>query len=288
MSISERILSISETLSKKQNLLGKFIVDNIFEAAMMNAPQIAGRAGVSKATLTRFVHTLGFESFADFHTELRKETLRNQEMKFRQEPYLDSNNSVYQKVFDLEMELMREALENMEQEIFEKSAEMLFEADQVMLVGGPIHNFLAFYAGNFMCGFRDNVRVVSQRDMEFLSLLRNAGQKSCALVFSYPRYSQEVQTITEMLSEKKVPVIGMTDSKLSPIVPFAKYTLLTPQKYIILADASASAMALIHSLMVAMYRKHSDRIRGRLEKYEKDILTTDMFVYKDYNFVKQL
>ena len=288
MSISEKILSMSETLSNKQNLLGKFIVDNIFEVAMLNAPQRAASAGVSKATLTRFVYTLGFDSFADFQSALRKETLRNQEIKFRQEPCLDSGDTVYHKVFELEIGLMREALENMEPEAFERSAELLFEADQVMLVGGPIHNFLALYAANFMCGFRDNVNVVSQRDMQFLSLLRNAGPRSCALVFSYPRYSQEVQTITEMLAEKKVPMMGMTDSKLSPIVPFMEYTLLTPQKYLILADAGASAIALLHSLMVAMYRKHPEKIKERLEAYERNILTTDMFVYKDYNFVKQL
>ena len=65
MSISEKILSISATLSKKQNLLGKFILDNISDVALMNAPQIAREAGVSEATLTRFVYTLGFNSFSD-------------------------------------------------------------------------------------------------------------------------------------------------------------------------------------------------------------------------------
>ena len=288
MSISEKILSISATLSKKQNLLGKFILDNISDVALMNAPQIAREAGVSEATLTRFVYTLGFNSFSEFLLELRKETITGKGIQFRQEPYSEANGLIYRRIFDMEIELMKETLNNIDPDTFDKAVNMLSECDHLLLVGGPIHYFLTLYAFNFMCAFRDNVHIVRQVDMSFISLLGAAGPKSAALVFSYPRYSSEVQKITGILAEKRVPIIGVTDSKLSPIVPLSQLTLITPQKYVILADANASALTMIHALMVAMYRKHPDKIKGMLEEYERNVLTADMFVYKDYNFVKRL
>ena len=288
MSISEKILSISATLSKKQNLLGKFILDNIFDVALMNAPQIARSAGVSEATLTRFVYTLGFNSFSEFLLELRRETINSKGIQFRQEPYSESNDLIYRRIFDMEMDLMKETLNNINPTTFDKATVMLSECDHLLLVGGPIHYFLTLYAFNFMCAFRDNVHIVRQVDMSFISLLGAVGPKSAALVFSYPRYSSEVQRITEVLAEKRVPIIGVTDSRLSPIVPFSHLTLITPQKYVILADANASALTMIHALMVAMYRKHPDMIKEKLEEYERNVLAADMFVCKDYNFVKKL
>ena len=288
MSITEKILAMSADFSKKHNVLGKFILDNIFDVALMNAPQIAREAGVSEATLTRFVYTMGFNSFSEFLLEIRKETINQKGGQFRQEPYSGSDDSIYQRVFDVEIDLMNETLNNIDSTSFDQAAKMLSDCDKLLLVGGPIHQYLTLYALNFMCNFRDDIYIINQVNMCFVSLLDSVGPKSAALVFSYPRYSSDVQRITEILSNKKVPIIGVTDSKLSPIVPLSTTYLITPQKYIILADASASAVALIHALMVAMYRKNSSAIKKRLEKYEKNILETDMFVYKDYNFVKNL
>lgn len=288
MNISERIMTMSADFSKKQNVLGKFILDNIFDVALMNAPQIARGSGVSEATLTRFIYTLGFNSFSEFLLELRKETINNKGGQFRQEPYSGSDDSIYQRVFDVEMDLMKETLNNIDRTSFDTSVNLLSDSDHLLLVGGPIHYYLSLYALNFMCTFRKHIHIIQQVDMCFVSLLESLSSKSAALVFSYPRYSSEVQKIAEILSRKNVPIIGVTDSKLSPIIPFSRTQLITPQKYIILADASASAMALIHSLMVAMYRKNSHTIKKRLEEYEKNILETDMFVLKDYNFVKNL
>lgn len=288
MSVSEKILLNSQDCSNKLKLLGKYIVDNLFEAAMTNAPTIARSAGVSKATVTRFVHMLGFNSFADFQHALRVEALGDKKLSFRQEPIIGKSDTVYKEVFGVEMDLMREALANIDPVVFDKAAQKLSDCDHLLLVGGPIHNFLAYYAANFMCTFRGNIHVISQMDIPFLSLLELVGPKSCAIVFTYPRYSSEVQKIATVLSGKKVPLIGITDSKLSPIVSLSKYTLITPQKYIIHANASASVMALLHSLMVAMYSKRPTEMKHKIEAYEKDILTTDMFIYKDFNFANKL
>lgn len=288
MTISEKILSMSSTMSKKQNLLGKFILDNIYDVTLMNALQIARGAGVSEATLTRFVCALGFNSFSDFLLALRKETINSKGVQFRQEPYLDDDDQVYRKVFDVEIDLMKETLNNIDPASFGKAVDMLLECDRLLVVGGPLHHYIASYAANFICAYRDNVHVIRQVDMDFVSQLRSVGPQSAALIFSYPRYSKEMQRIAEILLEKNVPMIALTDSKLSPVVPLADVTLLTPKKYIVLADASASSMTMIHALIVAMYRKHPDKIKEKLEEYERDVRAADLFVYKDYNFVKGL
>ena len=61
---------------------------NMYDAALMNAPMIAREAGVSEATLTRFVYALGYEGFPEFLRDLRRCTLEaKNDNPFRQEVY---------------------------------------------------------------------------------------------------------------------------------------------------------------------------------------------------------
>ena len=288
MNISEKILSMSSTMSKKHSAIGKYILDNICDVALMNAPRIARGAGVSEATLTRFVYALGFNNFSEFLTELRIETINNNSMQFRQEPPLDPNIPVYHRIFEMEMGLMQETLNNLDPEVFDKTVDMLFDSKKLFLVGGPTHAPIAQYGANFIRDFRDDVYVISHIDLVFLAQLDSANANSVALIFSYPRYSKETQRIAQTLFDKGVQIVGITDSKLSPLASLAKYMIITPQKYVILADSYSPVVTLLHAFMVGMYNKHPDKIKAKLEEYERNVLATDMFIYKDYNFANKL
>lgn len=289
MSISSEILAIQNKLSKKQSLLAKYILDNFYEVALMNAPRIALEAGVSEPTLTRFVYALGYNNFSEFQMTLRRETQESPPQNpFRQESYGDPGEPAYHRVFKLEYSLMAETLGMIDQKVFSDCVDLLYDADSVFLVGGPTHGFLADYAANFMNVLCNNVHTVSDVDMKFISLLDTKGQNSAAIIFSYPRYPKETQRIAKSLYERGVKIIGMTDSKLSGISQYSTFSLITPHKYLIILDPCTSAMAMIHSLLVGIYLKDPARAKNRLDKYEKAIVDTDMFEYKDYNFAQKL
>lgn len=289
MSISSKITSIQNKLSRKQSLLAKFILDNFYEVALMNAPRIAHEAGVSEPTLTRFVYTLGYKNFSEFQTALMRETQEaSPQNPFRQENYGDHHEPVYQRVFKLEYSLMAETLGMIDPNIFDKCVDLLFNARTIFLVGGPTHGFLADYAANFLGIFCDNVHTVAKADMTFLSLLNSGVKDAVAIVFSYPRYPKETLRITKALFDRKVKIIGMTDSRLSGITPYSDLSLITPQKYLIITDPNTSAMAMIHSLTVGVYMRDPKRAKIRLQEYEKAVLDIDMFEFKDYNFALKL
>ena len=289
MSISSEITSVQDKLSKKQSVLAKYILDNFYEVALMNAPRIAVEAGVSEPTLTRFIYTLGYKNFSEFQTALRRETQETSPQNpFRQESFGNSHEPVYQRVFKLEYSLMAETLGMIDPNIFEKCVDTLFNSSIIFLVGGPTHGFLADYAANFLGIFCDNVHTVTKADMTFLSLLNSGVEDAAAIVFSYPRYPKETQRITKALSDRKVKIIGMTDSKLSGITPYADLTLITPQKYLTITDPNTSAMAMIHSLIIGVYMKDPKRAKMRLQEYEKAVLDVDMFEFKNYNFALKL
>ena len=123
---------------------------------------------------------------------------------------------------------------------------------------------------------------------ELTSAVDAMTEKSIALVFSFPRYPVETQKMAEEIQKRNVTSFAITDSKFSPILKCCSYYLLTPQRYLIFVDPVSSAMTMLHALLVSVYQKNEDDIKRRLAKYEKSILSADMFIYKDYNFAQKL
>ncbi|WP_281680729.1 MurR/RpiR family transcriptional regulator [Synergistes jonesii] len=287
--IDDKITEAMPNLTKKQAMLGRYICENKYAVALMNAPMIAKEAGVSEATLTRFVYSLGYSSFSEFLLDLRRETQEaNANNPFRQERYGRKDRPVYKRVFDLERNLMDETLNAINPEVFDRCVGKIVEADRILLIGCPPHKFLTEYFANFLTIFHDNVTVVQSLDMPFFGTLESTTEKTVAVVFSYPRYPVETQKMVETVANRGLTVIGITDSKFSPIIRYCTHYLITPQRYLIVVDPNAAAITLLHAMLVAIYQKNETEIKKRLKRYEKTILATDMFVFKDYNFTSRL
>lgn len=290
MNIQEKIQSLSANMTKKLAQLGKYIIDNMHETTFMNSTQLALNANVSESTVTRFVYFLGYKSFSEFHRQLCKEIRNTNYFPSWQE--LQSNDSKtdspFRDVYKLETAIMSETFGQLNPEIFDEIVDVLSSSDKLFLIGGTTHTFMSLYAYNFMSLFRENVHLITSIDLHFVSLVETMTEKSSALIFSYPRYPSEVQQMTALLAEKNVQIIGITDSVLAPIIPYCKRYLITPQKYLVLGEANASVIALVHSILLGMYRKNPVSIKHKLEEYEKNVLTLDMFAVKNYDFTKRM
>ena len=288
--IKSSITSNIDKLTKKQAKLAKYIYDNLCNVALMNAPQIAAAVGVSEATLTRLVYSLGYNSFSDFHRELRIETQgqNNDRNPFRQISYEKGKTPIYRKICALEQGLMDETMSLIDPQTFDKCVELISSADTVILIGGPTQQHLIQYFADYLTIFRENVHVVNQLNMGFFGNLTSLTKDSVAFVISYPRYPKETLKIIDTIASNGTTIIAVTDSELSPVAKHAKHTIITPLKYILFVEPVAAATSIIHSLLLGLYLLDEENIKARIKKYEEYILISDMFEFKDYNFADML
>ena len=287
--ITDKILEMYPSLTSKQKIIGKYISDNIFEVALMNAPLIAKQAKVSEATLTRFVYALGYKNFSEFQLDLRKQAqARSLTRPFRQEHISEEEMSICDKVFNLEKALIEEALNMLDPNVFNNCVNKLISANNVMVIGGSVSDYVAQYFVNYLSILRPNVFCENRLDLSFFGNIQAMGPKSVAVVISYPRYPKMAIKMAQALADRKVPIIGVTDSPVSPLAELSDYTFYTPQRYFICAAPNAPTFSLLHSILVAIYQKNPKMSKKRFEAYEQEILATDMFEYKDYNFSELL
>lgn len=272
--INEKIMQMTPHLTNKQMAIGKYICEHIYDAALMNAAKIAKEVGVSEATLTRFVYAIGYNSFSDFQLDLRKQVQKpNSYDPFRQIAPHGSAFPTYQDVFLLEKNLLDESLASISSSDFDKFVETLIKADNIILVGGPTQHYIVEYFADYLSLFKDNVHVVHQRNMRFYGKLEFSSEKTAAVVFSYPRYPKEVLKIVETLYKLDVQVLAVTDSHTSPVLKYASQNLITPLKYILFVEPASSALALIHALLIEMYKKDKINIKEKLKKYESLVVS---------------
>lgn len=294
MTLLERIRLKADGFSNKFSILAKFVVDNIKDLRMIdiNSAEIARRTGVSEATVTRFVYKLGYSNFSEFKTALKQQLqVYLSTQSFRMEQYFDYDveEPVYLRVFNLERSLMEETLEMLDPVTFDKCVEIMDTSEQLLIIACEPYCFLAEYFYTFLRLYRDNVHIVRDLDVPSLAMIIDGlSKKTSAFVISFPRYPQETQRIIKLLYNKGIRMVGITDSEMSPIVPFSQYVLFTPHKYLIVTDPVASVMSLLHSLMAGLYKQNPSKYKNRLQKYEELANKSDIYVNKNFNFAEML
>lgn len=292
MKLLEQIKSRSEKLSGKQAVIGKFIVDNLNDLSIlnMNLPSIARETGVSEATVTRFVYALGYRNFADFQLAVQEHIQEHYSSRsFPIEPGNGNQEQLYSKVFSLEVRLMEETLDRIDPATFDACVDLIFGAKKLLLVGCSPNDYLVTYMHTFLGVYRDNLLPITSLGLPTQNAIIAAGRDSCAaVVFSYPRYPTATQKIVQQLHEKKIPIVGLTDSELSPIMPFCRHAIITPHKYLIVTDPMASVMAVIHSFIYAVFKRDGSGARARLHRYETMAREVDTFVNSEFNFAREI
>lgn len=61
------------SLTKTQQMIAEYILDNSADACFMTSTEIAAKLGVSESSVIRFSRSLGFSGFMDFQKSLRKD-----------------------------------------------------------------------------------------------------------------------------------------------------------------------------------------------------------------------
>ena len=284
-----------DSFSLKQRTIAKYVIDNYLDLAYLTISQFAQKVGVSDATVVRFVYSLGFTGFADFMAALRSEienTKTNSlgsmsKHSWESEKYKFPRD-VMHAIFSLEISIMEELLIKMPNEIFHKAVDEIESASQLLIVGcgaSKCHTQEASFAFNVL---KANVRIIENLDLSTRNLVESIPPKTTCIVFSVPRYPRETQAILECMKDgKNKPfIIGVTDSLLSPVVPYSNLVLQVPQKFVIFVNTNAAYMALIHAMAFALYLRNIEYSKKRIEEYDAYVKKNKFYVWEHLDLIK--
>ena len=270
--------------SKGQRRIAHYILNSYDKAAFMTANCLGKNVGVSESTVVRFAVDLGFDGYPSMQKAMQEMVLNRLTSVQRIEVANDrmKDQDVLSMVIHSDIEKLRQTGENISREEFTNAVNAILKAKRVYILGvrsvAPLANFLGYYL-NYMF---NNVHVISGLSAgEMFEKIVNVNSQDVVIAFSFPRYSASTTKGARYCCSAGATVIGITDSKLSPLGQCCDHVLVAKSDMVSLVDSLVAPLSIINALIVAIAAKREkelsrtfetlERIWDEYEVYEKQV-----------------
>ncbi|GAB3626543.1 transcriptional regulator [Pandoraea terrae] len=262
--LTERIARAMPELTRAQQRMAAFVLDNTFRAATMRIDEFAEAVGVSIATVNRFSRALGFDGYP----QCRAAMVRGFEATLAPIENLRSSKAQVTSVGDLIANSLTQAIQNLEWTrraldagTCERAVEAILGARRIYILGLGASGYLAGLLHHGLDPYCENVQAVvgaggSTHAARQLFKLR---EDDLVIALGFPRYVIDTVTLCRRLRARNVPMLVITDSPTSPLAPLGAITLFVRATRRIGSNSESSVLAMIDALCeaVAQQAQHS-------------------------------
>ncbi|MBO8141633.1 MAG: MurR/RpiR family transcriptional regulator [Firmicutes bacterium] len=277
----------SETFRK----IAAFILSDYRRACFMTAQELAEVAGVSQPSVTRFAAYLGFRGFPEFQRSLQQLVRHEMTGPDRMQALVErhSDGIPYGDLLREEIRNLDRLTETLASPVFQQVAANLAEADTVVVAGFRASAALAEYTAFFLAKVHPRVRALTHGDSTALeALLPLEPENTAVLVHAFPRYPRETQAFQRFAADQGFPVVLITDNPLSPLVAQARWVLAAPVAFGSLFDSYCAPIALTNALVQEVAKRHPERTRHRLARFEEMAARHGVFLSNDLSSAREL
>lgn len=272
--------------SKGQRRITQYILESYDKAAFMTASKLGKTVGVSESTVVRFAMELGFDGYPTMQKAMQEMVVNRLTSVQRIEVTNDriGDQDVVSAVLQSDMELLRKTSERLDRNEFRTAVDTLLKARRIYVLGvrstAALANFFGYYM-NFM--FSDVHVVTASGAHEMFEKIVSVGPEDAVVAFSFPRYSTTLAKGVRYCRNTGATVIGLTDSRMSPLGQNCDHVLLAKSDMLSLVDSLAAPLSVTNALLVALAAEREQELArnfGNLENiweeynvYEKQVDT---------------
>ena len=248
--ISERY----QSLPPKLKVAARHVLDAPKDIAIQSMRSVAADAKLQPATMLRFARELGFDSYESFRA-LYVSWLSSSEMTFvaraktlRKRRVSDGQEKFFSEMYDMDVVSLDRTLGAANSAAFEAAKKLLVGARRFYVLGLR-SLFPAAYYLDYACRlFSDKSVLVTGVGGAIADELRRATAKDVLVVFSFEPYARLTVEAVRYAAERKVKIVAVTDSIVSPIAEAASVVLLAPNAGPALVPSILPAMAVAQAL----------------------------------------
>lgn len=257
------IQSMQPKFSKGQKNIAQYINHHYDKAAFMTAAKLGATVGVSESTVVRFATELGFDGYPQLQKELQ-ELIRNKLTSVQRIEVSEDrigNGDILESVLNSDIEKIRKTLSDISKEDFDGAVNAITSASTVYILGVRSASALADFLGFYLNLILKNIKIIYSTGVcEMFEQMLRITSDDVVIGISFPRYSNRTIKALKFATDKGAKVVAITDSKLSPLVPFSKYCLFARSDMASFVDSLVAPLSLINALIVAIGNKTHDEV----------------------------
>lgn len=215
-------------MSPKLSKLAKYLENNYQDVAFLGARSLAGKAGVSEATVTRLAYACGFSGYGQFQSTIKDEFQKKLSLR-KHLPSEEKN--LLSEVLSMEREIMNDMERQIDQVGFVDAVEMMYQASRVLVVGTHANAMMAEYMAYFWNPAKKDVILIRELNNQSFNCCRSLPAAVMALtnapvtglmVRDKDDYKENISQYSEFLTgkdlfqEKEIGILGLN----APLVNF--------------------------------------------------------------------
>jgi len=257
--MSADILSLLQTkasaFSKGQRLLARYITESYDKAAFMTASRLGKTVGISESTVVRFAVELGYKGYPEMQRAMQDMVLNRLTSVQRIEVTSDriGNQDVVTTVLQSDADKLRQTAEILDRNEFRAAVQAILKGRRIFILGARSAAPLASFLGYYMQFMFSNVHLVTVSGCsEMFEKLIDVNSEDVVVAFSFPRYSAATTKGAQYCRSVGAKVIGVTDSRLSPLGENSDYVLQAKSDMVSLVDSIVAPLSVVNALLVAL------------------------------------
>jgi DNA-binding MurR/RpiR family transcriptional regulator len=282
--VAERVVDLFHgvRLTPTQRRIAHCLVEHAAKAAYLSAAEVAGLAGVSQPSVTRFAMALGYPGYPALRRVLRDLTGApgSESAGVDGMPGGDDRNAM-QLAVRAEAEHLRRLHDQLDRlDDVRRAAALLVGSRPLPVLGLRAAAPLAGYFGYFAAKVHPDVRVLDTGGTGLLDRLdqARAAGAGAMLAMVLPRYPRESVAAVREARAGGFAVVAITDSAVSPVAEFADVVLSAAVGTQLVFDLHTGPMTMAMVLLQAMCDASPEPVQRRLEEFEATAGRRQIFV----------
>lgn len=265
--LTEAIENAYDNLSRTFQQIGRFLTQNPNDMAMQSINALAERCGVHASSLVRFAQHFGYSGFKELQVIFQARLaiaapgFESRLNALKAELELHRQSGAKGPLGDLvarDIASLQDLLAHTSEEQLARATDLMIEAETIYVAGqlrsAPIAVFIRYVLT--MLGRR--VVLLDANGGLATEMAKLMTPRDLLMAISFRFYAKEVVDITERAAAMAVPIIAISDSRLSPLAKTATVLFEVPEDEYTFSRSLAAPMCLAQSLLVGLAAKLQD------------------------------
>jgi len=270
--VMERLREAYPSLSPRLQQAARYVLDDPDGVALHSMRRLAGEAGVNPATMVRLAQALdfpGYEAFREtFRTRVREQaaglTERVRALQARRDA-APGDDDILGEMLGADLRNLQQTLENIDPGQLRTCAALLAGARRIYVIGlrscYPVAYGFRYAAGVLV----DNVVLLDGTGGILADSLRGIGPRDVLLTVSFTPYTRDTVAVTRYAARRRVPVIAITDSVVSPVSGDGEALIVSTDSPSVF-QSTVAAVAVVQALVAAFAAESGERgLAGLME-----------------------
>ena len=230
--LTEQIVQSFGKMSTQLQTAARYVLDRPRDVALLSMREQASKAGVQPATMTRLAQRLGLEGY-DAVRELYAEAIRNGDLGFAGK----AGVQVAHQKLKGEKALAADMVASLGSQIASiadpgsldglvAASELLASARRIYCLGLRSSHSIAWHVHYVLSLLGDRTILLDAMAGVGADPIRTATTKDVLLVASVLPYTRATVDLARYAASRRVPIVAITDSEVSPIAQVARHAIL--------------------------------------------------------------